>query len=250
MRKKNSIKNRAYHYVVFILIILSGIVLFYLSCKSKSPTEATSALHNQVASQSTNNTTTSSSTTTTVKPGNSPTNTTTLITSRTLTSTSSTTSSTSTTSTSTTTSRQPTTSTTTTTTSTPLAECDIRWPRRPARSRGYVLIKGTRYYHGDTLYVKSGYSFRVTATICNYGSVTWDGTNYLTMRLWKNGTVAYGYALGLAPFPPGGSSSCRTATNPHQFTVRKNSRLQIEFAGKSAHMACNSDIIIYFQLIE
>lgn len=90
-------------YPILVVVILLGILGFYLSCKSKSPTEPASTLHNQVASQSTNNTTTSSSTTTTIKPGNSPTNTTTLITSRYLTTTSTSSSTTSTSSSSTTT---------------------------------------------------------------------------------------------------------------------------------------------------
>jgi len=115
---KNSLPNnlKAYHYLVFIFILLIGILVFYLSCKSQSPTEATSAMNNQIAGQSTNNTTTSSSTTTTIQANNPPTNTTTLITSRTLTSTSTSTSSTST---STTTSRP--------TTTTTIAEPNLQW---------------------------------------------------------------------------------------------------------------------------
>jgi hypothetical protein len=106
----NNLKIYRYFFIAFILVL--AILAIYVSCKSKTPTEATSSLPNQISTQSTNNTTTSSSTTTSVKPGQSPTNTTTLITSRTLTSTSTrtTTSSSSTTST-TTTSRKPTTTT-------------------------------------------------------------------------------------------------------------------------------------------
>ena len=80
MKSKSFANRRSYHYLILIAIIFIGILAFYLSCKSKSPTEATSALNNQIAGQSTNNTTTSSSTTTTIKANNPPTNTTTLIT--------------------------------------------------------------------------------------------------------------------------------------------------------------------------
>jgi hypothetical protein len=117
MRRKPLAKGRSYHYVLLIAIIFIGILVFYLSCKSKSPTEATSALNNQIAGQSMNNTTTSSSsTTTTIQANNPPTNTTTLITSRYLTSTSTSTSSTSS---STTTSRLSTTTT--------IVEPNLQW---------------------------------------------------------------------------------------------------------------------------
>jgi hypothetical protein len=87
--KENFInKGKAYFFITAI-IILSGILLFYMSCKSKSPTESSASLPNLVASQNTNNTTTSSSTTTTSIPANTPTSTTTLITSRSLTTTTS-----------------------------------------------------------------------------------------------------------------------------------------------------------------
>jgi hypothetical protein len=122
--KSSSLDNsKAFHYFLLAFILLLGILAIYVSCKSKSPTEATSSLPNQISTQSTNNTTTSSSTTTSVKPGQSPTNTTTLITSRYLTTTSTrtTTSSSSTTST-TTTSRKPTITSTTTSVGSPRLE--------------------------------------------------------------------------------------------------------------------------------
>lgn len=116
MRKKPLAKGQSYYYVLLIFILIMGILAFYLSCKAKSPTEATSALNNQIAGQSTNNTTTSSSTTTTIQANNPPTNTTTLITSRYLTSTSTSTSSTS----SSTTTSRPTTTTT-------IVEPNLEW---------------------------------------------------------------------------------------------------------------------------
>jgi hypothetical protein len=97
MEENGIFKRKAYYFFIAI-IILSGILILYLSCESKSPTEPASSLNNQVAAKSTNNTTTSSSTTTSVRPGNTPTNTTTLITSRTLTTTSTSTTTTTTTS--------------------------------------------------------------------------------------------------------------------------------------------------------
>jgi hypothetical protein len=137
MRKEPIAQGRSYRYLLLIFILFIGILALYLSCKSKSPTEATSALNSQIAGQSTNNTTTSSSTTTTIQANNPPTNTTTLITSRTLTSTSTSTSSTST---STTTSRP----TTTTTIEQPkLQWCsfiyeNIYYPVKPVTTRGQL----------------------------------------------------------------------------------------------------------------
>ncbi len=99
-------------YFILCFILILAVVAFYVSCKSKSPTESTSALNGQVAGQnanSTTQTTTSSSTTTTVKPESSPTNTTTLITSRNLTTTSTSTSTTTSIPTTTTTTKRPTT---------------------------------------------------------------------------------------------------------------------------------------------
>lgn len=104
----NSLKIYRYFFIAFILLL--GISAIYVSCKSKSPTDANAASNDALAAQGAQNTTqttTSSSTTTSVKPGQSPTNTTTLITSRTLTSTSTRTTTTS--SSTTTTSRKPTT---------------------------------------------------------------------------------------------------------------------------------------------
>jgi hypothetical protein len=82
-------RQKAFIYFALSFIVIVSLLIFYISCKSKSPTEPGSPSHIQIAAQSTNNTSTSSSTTTTIKPGNSPTNTTTLITSRNLTTTTS-----------------------------------------------------------------------------------------------------------------------------------------------------------------
>jgi hypothetical protein len=119
--EENFINKGKFYYFFIAIIILSGILILYLSCESKSPTEPVSSLHKQVAAQSTNNTTTSSSTTTSVRPGNTTTNTTTLITSRTLTTTSTSTTSTTTTS-------IPTSTTTSTAKSTTtVASANIEW---------------------------------------------------------------------------------------------------------------------------
>jgi cytoskeletal protein RodZ len=98
-------KQKAIIYFTLSFIVIVSFLIFYISCKSKSPTDSTSALNGLVANQSTNNTTTSSSTTTTIKPGNSPPNTTTIITSRNLTTTTSSISTSTTSSPTTTTSR-------------------------------------------------------------------------------------------------------------------------------------------------
>ncbi len=97
-------KKYLFSYFIICFIVLSGIVVFYMSCKSKSPTETNALSNDTLETQGVNNTTqttTSSSTTSTIKPGNAPTNTTTLITSRNLTTTSTSTTSTSTSTTST-----------------------------------------------------------------------------------------------------------------------------------------------------
>jgi hypothetical protein len=70
------------------------------------------------------------------------------------------------------------------------------------------------------------------------------------MRLWNNGTLLDGYAKYFLPFPPGGSSSCNTATTS-SLTVTQNCRLEIYFTGEGANMGCNTEyIIINIQIIE
>jgi hypothetical protein len=155
--KSSSFPKERFYYFVLFLIILIGIFAFYLSCKSKSPTEATSALHNQVFAQSTNNTTTSSSTTTTSRPGSSPANTTTLITSRTLTTTSTTTTSTSTT----TTSIRP------TTTSSVHSTCATA-----KMELVEVKVNGTPVADGGTFTVHPGDELKIVTKFCNNGTGT------------------------------------------------------------------------------
>ncbi len=159
MKENFIIKGKAYFF--FIAIIILGILIFYLSCESKSPTEPASSLHKQVAVQSTNNTTTSSSTTTSVRPGNTPTNTTTLITSRTLTTTS--------TSTTTTTTTSIPTATTTSTLkpTTTIASANIEWCNFEGGSN-----LGRGYYKncGDTFTIRSGeYQFWFEPQLINIG---------------------------------------------------------------------------------
>jgi hypothetical protein len=157
MKKESIIKRKAYYYFVLFLIILFGIFAFYLSCKSKSPTEATSALHNQVFAQSTNNTTTSSSTTTTSRPGSFPTNTTTIITSRTLTTTS--TSTTSTTTSTTTTSIRP---TATTSVHSTCATAKLELVE--------VKVNGTPVADNGTITVHPGDVLKIVTKFCNNGT--------------------------------------------------------------------------------
>ena len=159
MKGKFIIKRKDYYFVLF-LIILIAIFAFYLSCKSKSPTEATSALNDQISVQSTNNTTTSSSTTTTVKPGQSPTNTTTLITSRTLTTTSTSTTSTST-STTTTTSIRP---TTTTSVHSTCATAKMELVE--------VKVNGTPVADGSMFTAHPGDELKIVTKFCNNGTGT------------------------------------------------------------------------------
>jgi hypothetical protein len=145
--EENGIFKRKTCYFFIAIIIFSGILIFYLSCESKSPTESTSSLHKQVAVQSTNNSTTSSSTTTSVKPGNTPTNTTTLITSRTLTTTSTSTT------TSTTTSVPTATTTSTAKPTTTIASANIKW----CNFEGGSNLNWGYYPHcGDTYTLRSG----------------------------------------------------------------------------------------------
>jgi hypothetical protein len=160
MKENCIIKRKAYYFFIAI-IIFSGILIFYLSCESKSPTESASSLNNQVAVQSTNNSTTSSSTTTSVRPGNTPTNTTTLITSRTLTTTS--------TSTTTTTTTSIPTATTTSTAkpTTTIASANIKWCNfEGASNLAWAYYKNC----GDIFTILSGeYEFWFEPQLINNG---------------------------------------------------------------------------------
>ncbi len=203
MKGKFIIKIKLYYYFVLILIILFAIFAFYLSCKSKSPTEATSALHDQVSAQSTNNTTTSSSTTTTSRPGSSPTNTTTLITSRTLTTTSTRTTTTSTSIPATSTSSRK------TTTTTRKQKCELRWCQ--------VVINGTDIVHnGDTYYVQAGQDLYIDLVVANDWPkmMTYVGTAILVP---PPGFLTYtlNFPTPTVQFPPDGS--CVTIEDP--FTI-------------------------------
>jgi len=228
-----------------------------LSCKSKSPTDATGASNDALATQSANNTTqttTSSSTTTTVRPGQSPTNTTTLITSRTLTTTSTSTSTTSTTTTSipiTTTLKPTTTIGLTTTIATEL--CDIRWPRKPYNAGGYVLINGNRYYHNATYHAAAGEQITIKVKICNYSLLDYNYDSHI--YIYYDDTARnplYDYYESITPFPPGGSSSCKTVRTPAPFQLTDNGQLTILFGGLNQPMmperACISSIIINIQI--
>jgi hypothetical protein len=173
--KRSSFNNlKAYHYLLFTIILLLGILTFYLSCKSKSPTEPASQLYNQISTQSTNNTTTSSSTTTITQPGNSPTNTTTLITSRYLTTTSTTTSST------------PTTSTSTTTTSVPspyLEWCAFYVERCVS---GWCVKHSVN--NGDTINSGSWTGFHIFPKIKNKGTAPAENVTVTVKSIKKNTT--------------------------------------------------------------
>jgi hypothetical protein len=159
--EENAIFKRKDYYFFIAIIIFSGILILYLSCKSKSPTESASSLHKQVAAQSTNNTTTSPSTTTSVRPGNTPTNTTTLITSRTLTTTSTSTT------TITTTSIPTATTTSTLKPTTTVASANIEWCNFEGGSNLFWA-----YYPncGNTFTIRSGeYQFWFEPQLINNG---------------------------------------------------------------------------------
>lgn len=95
--KRNPVNNsKAYNYLIIGCILLLGVVAFYLSCKSKSPTESSSPSNETMAVRGTTQaarTTTTSSVPTALRSGKSPTNTSTIITSRNLTTTTTTTTS-------------------------------------------------------------------------------------------------------------------------------------------------------------
>jgi hypothetical protein len=179
----NNLKIYRYFFIAFILIL--GILAFYVSCKSKSPTDANAASSDALAAQgakSTTQTTTSSSTTTSVKPGQSPTNTTTLITSRNLTTTSTrtTTSSSSTTST-TTTSRKPTPPTTTsrkpTTTvpTTSVGVCNLEWCEVTVTINSDPAIVAQ---HHSYIYVFQGDVVKISLSVKNSGTAATNASTY------------------------------------------------------------------------
>jgi hypothetical protein len=97
--KRNPVNNsKAYNYLIIGCILLLGVVAFYLSCKSKSPTESSSPSDGTAAVRETTHatrTTTTSSVPTALRSGKSQPNTSTIITSRNLTTTTTTTSTTS-----------------------------------------------------------------------------------------------------------------------------------------------------------
>jgi hypothetical protein len=166
----NNLKIYRYFFIAFILIL--AILAIYVSCKSKSPTDANAASNDALAAQGAQNTTqttTSSSTTTSVKPGQSPTNTTTLITSRTLTSTSTrtTTTSSSTTST-TTTSRKTTTTIPTTVPTTSVGACDLEWCEVTVTINDGPPITFQEY--GGTYTVSPGDQVKISISIKNSGT--------------------------------------------------------------------------------
>jgi hypothetical protein len=88
--KDNIIGKKNYSYFILCFILLIGILIFYLSCESKSPTDVTAPSTETLAARSTKGTTqttTSSSTTTTIKPLNPAAASSTIVTSRNLTTT-------------------------------------------------------------------------------------------------------------------------------------------------------------------
>jgi len=169
MKAKYFNKLRAYSYLVLFSILLLSILAFYLSCKSKSPTEANAPLSENLTGKGANRTaqtTTSSSTTTTVKPGSHRTITTTLITSRNLTTTSTSTTSTSTTTTipgATTSIKLP----------PDVQFCDIigvyEWLYGTAYNATPVLPGNIVIKNGDTVNVPHGTCLRVKIFVKNVG---------------------------------------------------------------------------------
>ncbi len=90
MKDNIIIGKKNYSYCILCFILLIGILVFYLSCESKSPTDATAASTETLAARGTKGTTqttTSSSTTTTIKPLNPAATASTIVTSRNLTTT-------------------------------------------------------------------------------------------------------------------------------------------------------------------
>ncbi len=176
----NNLKIYRYFFIAFILLL--GILAIYVSCKSKSPTDAHVPSNDALAAQGAQNTTqttTSSSTTTSVNPGQAPTNTTTLITSRNLTTTSTrtTTTSSSTTST-TTTSRKPTTTipTTipTTVPTTSVGVCNLEW------CEVTLTIDGTQIQvqHNDYIPVMPGDVVKISLSVKNSGTAATHASTY------------------------------------------------------------------------
>jgi hypothetical protein len=177
--KMNKGKN-FYIYLILSLILFIGSIVFYVSCQSKSPTDAAVPATETLAAKgtkSTTQTTTSSSTTTTIKPLNSASISTTIITSRNLTTTSTTTSVPS----------------TTTTISVNLAP-DVRFcyiignykreniPFLGAKT--IVLPTQVTIYNGDTVYIPFGYRVNLNVYVKNIG-----GSPAAHVKIYPNVTV-------------------------------------------------------------
>jgi hypothetical protein len=183
--KENLISKRKTYYFLSAIIILSGILIFYLSCKSKSPTEAYSSLQNQVAVQSTNNTTTSSSTTTSVRPGNTPTSTTTLITSRSL------------------------------TTTTSIESCNMEFCQVT-----YSINNGKAHavQNEGTIFVNIGDEVKISISIKNTGIANARKADALLLQqagLWHFDVIDYRQNLGLIP----ADNTCYSWRNAFQIDV-------------------------------
>jgi hypothetical protein len=203
MKAKMDKGKNFYLYLILSLILFIGMVVFYVSCQSKSPTDtAVPATENLTArgTKGTTQTTTSSSTTTTIKPLNSASISTTIITSRNLT----------------------TTSTSTTTTSTPEVTTSVIHP--PNVRFCYIIGFLTRMfddigtrsakklvtprkqvkfyiYNGDTVYVPYAYHFSFELYVHNVGSAPAENVKIIFKVFYKAYSIKTEIAGGSIEFP-------------------------------------------------
>jgi hypothetical protein len=179
---------RIYGVLIVCFIILSGTLVFYLSCQSKSPTDTAVPATESLAARGTKGTTqttTSSSTTTTIKPLSSASISTTIITSRNLT----------TTSTSTTTTAPPT--TTTTRVGIPNVKfCYIIGYLIPMvdgvgahSAKGVKVAKKITIYNGDTVYVPIGYCLSLNFYVHNVGGSPAENVKIIPQNLFTANTI-------------------------------------------------------------
>jgi hypothetical protein len=179
---------RIYGVFIVFFIILSGALVFYLSCQSKSPTDTAVPATESLAARGTKGTTqttTSSSTTTTIKPLNSASISTTIITSRNLT----------------------TTSTSTTTTSTPEVTTSVIHPPNVkfcyiigvykymldgigARSaKGMKVPAPVKIYNGDTVNVPWGFCLALNFYVHNLGGAPAENVKIIPQNLFTANSI-------------------------------------------------------------
>jgi hypothetical protein len=197
--KMNKGKN-FYIYLILGFVLFIGMVVFYVSCQSKSPTDTAVPATESLAARGTKGTTqttTSSSTTTTIKPLNSASISTTIITSRNLT----------------------TTSTSTTTTSTPEVTTSVIHPPNvkfcyiigvftnwldgigTRSAKDMKVLAPVKIYNGDTVYVPWAYCLSLNFYVHNLGGAPAENVKIIPQNIFTTNSIKTEIAVGPIEFP-------------------------------------------------